>query len=492
MTLRPIQSAALQSARELRGGFYPMRVGSGKTLTSLLIATVLGAKRPVLLIPAARKAPTYALIRELSEHWRITPPTIVSYSDLSQAKNATLLQNLPGLDCIIADEAHSLKDSQGSRWKRIMRCDPSIPFFAMSGSFANRDISEYRHLAVRALRDRAPVPLEWMEGQSWSRALNPRHPAPLDPGALLTLMPDGGNDAREVYGRRLVSAPGVISSGDDIPDIPLTFQAHDYPAGEEMRAAEAHMLSDWQTPCGFPIDTAMDMWRHLRELSHGLYYRWRDVPPPTWLQARKDLSAFIRAHTAGQRSVYDTPSQVFAALEAGVIKDDGSVARWREIEDTYVPVMKPVWCDESTLDAAADWLRRDLTQGICWVSVGEFGEALAKRTGTPFFRAGAEDETGLHIEQHRGVCIASVASCGTGHNLQHHQRNLVLSVPSPIALEQLIGRTHRDGQMHPVHVDFLLRLKSDHDQLAKAKMDAESVSKSFKVVQRLLYGQWVG
>jgi hypothetical protein len=97
----------------------------------------------------------------------------------------------------------------------------------------------------------------------------------------------------------------------------------------------------------------------------------------------------------------------------------------------------------------------------------------------------------VHIENHRGPAIASVSSCSTGHNLQHHNKNLVISVPSPIVLEQLISRTHRDGQEQPVHVDFLLRLKSDATQLDAAQVDAKSVGASFHVIQRLMYGEWL-
>jgi hypothetical protein len=255
-----------------------------------------------------------------------------------------------------------------------------------------------------------------------------------------------------------------------------------------MQAAENHIISNWETPCGFPIDAAIDMWRHLRELSHGLYYRWAEIPPVPWLAARKAESAFVRAAIKSGKG-YDLPSQVRTAVTVGDLADDGSVAAWRAVEDTYTPVMQPVWCDDSTLDYAAAWLARE--GGIAWVSVSEFGDRLAQRTGLPYFRAGACDAAGTHIEHHRGACLASVSSCSTGHNLQWANKNLVIGVPPPIQLEQLISRTHRDGQTQPVHVEFLLRLSSDVQQLDRAIEDAASVSHTFHVIQRLIYGEWV-
>jgi hypothetical protein len=449
----------------------------------------MAAKRAVLLIPSSRKVPTYAAMRELERHWHLTPVCVVTYSDLSsRTKQDILLQINP--DLIIADEAQNLKDGEGARWTRVKRVDPGVPFVAMSGSFANRDLTEYRHLCVRALGQAAPVPIDWIEGQLWSRGLNPNHSAPLEPGALLTLMPDVGpdEDARRVFGRRMVSAPGVVSSGSDIPDIPLTFARVHVPATSAMKEAENHIISNWETPCGFPIDAAIDMWRHLRELSHGLYYRWAEIPPVPWLAARKAESAFVRAAIKAGKG-YDLPSQVRTAVTVGELADDGSVTAWRAVEDTYTPVMQPVWCDDSTLDYAAAWLARE--GGIAWVSVSEFGDRLAQRTGLPYFRGGACDEAGTHIEHHRGACIASVSSCSTGHNLQWAHRNLVIGVPPPIQLEQLISRTHRDGQTQPVHVEFLLRLSSDAQQLDRAIEDAASVSHTFHVIQRLIYGEWV-
>src|SRR6185369_17577454 len=51
MRLKPVQAVALNEAFKLKGGFFPIRVGGGKTLISVLLAVALGAKRPLLLVP---------------------------------------------------------------------------------------------------------------------------------------------------------------------------------------------------------------------------------------------------------------------------------------------------------------------------------------------------------------------------------------------------------------------------------------------------------
>src|SRR5438128_2692375 len=51
-TLRPVQAQALYDMGTYGGLFGPLRVGSGKTLVTLLAPLLLEAKRPVLLLPA--------------------------------------------------------------------------------------------------------------------------------------------------------------------------------------------------------------------------------------------------------------------------------------------------------------------------------------------------------------------------------------------------------------------------------------------------------
>ena len=104
MTLRPIQATALFEIAHAMGGFMPIRVSGGKTIVSLLAPTVLGSKRPLLLVPAALVEATRRRWRELAEHWRIFPMIDVrSYQWLSRVGAATYLEDSRP-DAIVLDE----------------------------------------------------------------------------------------------------------------------------------------------------------------------------------------------------------------------------------------------------------------------------------------------------------------------------------------------------------------------------------------------------
>ncbi len=73
MTLKPVQAAALHELVTQRGLFAPIRVGGGKTLVSMLAPLVVGAQRPLLLIPANLRTKTLRDFDTLAHHWRRPP-----------------------------------------------------------------------------------------------------------------------------------------------------------------------------------------------------------------------------------------------------------------------------------------------------------------------------------------------------------------------------------------------------------------------------------
>ena len=89
MRLRPVQALAIHAALTVGGLFGPMRVGAGKTLTSLLIPYVLDAKRPILLLPAHLIEKTKIEMAVLEKHW-ILPRNLrmVSYQALGREGEA--------------------------------------------------------------------------------------------------------------------------------------------------------------------------------------------------------------------------------------------------------------------------------------------------------------------------------------------------------------------------------------------------------------------
>ena len=71
MTLWPVQATALFEIASCDGAYLPIRVSGGKTLISLLAPTVLGAARPLLIVPAKLVEKTRRDWRRLAAHWKI-------------------------------------------------------------------------------------------------------------------------------------------------------------------------------------------------------------------------------------------------------------------------------------------------------------------------------------------------------------------------------------------------------------------------------------
>ena len=96
--LRPAQAVALAELDDFGGGFWPLRVGAGKTLLSLLTPVVVGAKRPVLLIPASLREKTVREAAEYAKDWKLPAHIqIQSYQRLSRDYGGWLDQVEPDL-----------------------------------------------------------------------------------------------------------------------------------------------------------------------------------------------------------------------------------------------------------------------------------------------------------------------------------------------------------------------------------------------------------
>jgi hypothetical protein len=497
--LRPVQAATLRDLHDHKGAYALIRTDGGKTLVSLLAAEVLQAARPLLLVPASLQEKTRREAYLLAREWRIRPLRICSYESLSRVSHAHALEQWAP-DLIVADEADALKNSSGARSRRLGRylgAHPDTYLLLMTGSPTGRSIMDYWHLLRWCLRGGAPVPQDPMEATQWAWALDEKvaELTRLEPGALLTLSApvDGDGEgitaARKRYARRLLTTPGVLGTGTDLPDVRLSCRIERLsPSPVIVKAVEA-MRATWETPCGLPFETAIELWRHERELSCGLYYRWRVQPPREWLDARRAWSKWCRGVLSSSRSL-DTPLAVVRAVEAGGLRDGGVLAGWRGVEDTFRPDTEPVWLCDRTVQWCARWLAAE-GAGLCWVSLKGFGERLSELTGIPYFREGGCDERGRSIDGWAGPAIVSVQSCYKGFNLQWKQwRNLVTTCPNGKQLEQLISRTHRGEQEKTVTVEFLQMLEGDEKALAQVRADDIYSEETTEQPRRLSVAAW--
>ncbi len=525
-TLKRIQAAALRAICERGSCFIPLRTGGGKTLITFLAPEVAQAKRPLLVVPAKmiNKGKTHREHAQAMRHWKIRsimsrnaskaralyahdapqPLRVVSYEALGRVEYADALENW-NPDLIMLDEFHKLKDPGAAVTRRLSRFirafNPAV--VPLSGSPTNRKLKEYAHVLRWSLKDATPLPKDWHEMQAWGFALDEKvqDAARLQPGALLKLSPpdpqrEEGRDilhvARSRYATRLRTTPGVIASGDDLPGVMLTADIEKLEPDAQQLAVVQHLRTQGETPCGHPWEMKTQLWAHEREVSAGLYYRWDIRPPPEWLIARRTWSAFIREVLSHSRTL-DSPFAVANAIDRGNLEDHGILDAWRKVEGLFKPHehQEAVWVSDRTVDYCAKWLSEH-EHGICWVYHVAFGERLAERTGIPYF-AGGRSKGGA-IDQHRGPAIASISAISEGYNLQFwHCDNLVACTPTTNKQnEQLISRTHRDGQeADEVTVTYLQTLEGDVKALEQARADALYVEATTRQPQRLCAATWI-
>jgi len=489
MSLWPIQAAGLREIHDVGGLFGPMAVSAGKTLITLLAPVVLGAERPLLVVPAALREQTKRfVIPQMANHWRLHPHLkIVGYTELSLAKNAEfLIKYRP--DLIIADECHRLKNTQAGRTKRLvrfMREHPETKFVGLSGTVTNRSIRDYAHILRWCLGEGTPLPDSWQELSQWADALDEVDPKeePGPPGALQAWAING--NVRKGYRNRLTETRGVIATGEGELGVSLQIISRRPPVPGHVAKLIQTMVNKWVTPYGEEITEAVDLWRHVRELACGFYYRWEPPPPAEWLAARKAWKTYVRYTLLHNRRNLDTELQVWNEA-ARAVKPPPEWRDWVAVKDIYEINTVAEWVDFYALEDATKWLEQD--RGIVWTEHNAFGVELAKFSGFSYFGAGPKANVG--ILEHKGPCIASIRAHCEGKNLQHnHHRNLIVTPPSSgKTWEQLLGRTHRHGQKaEEVVAEVYTQVAELVASFRQAVRDAHYLEDTLGSRQKLLY-----
>lgn len=497
MSLRPLQAVALHELAQCGGLFGPLRVGLGKTLFSLLAPRMLNSWRPVLLLPASLVEKTKRELRTLMVHWDIPRNIqIQSYEMLGRDSAAKFLERDAQPDFIIADEAHRLKNPKAGvtrRVKRYMEAFPQTRFAAISGTLLKDDIEDFAHLLTWCLKDLAPVPREQGEIQEWAECLghkvNPL--SRIEPGPLLDLArpedhdPDPVVVARRAFRRRLRDTPGVVASGNEHVSCSLYVRAIRLSPNPVTEENFRILRSQWETPDGWMLTQAVDVWRHARELALGFHYVWDPRPPETWLEARRQWAKKVRTILSHSKTE-DTEFQVAQACEYGWY-DRTEYDHWRVTKPVFEVNSRPIWHDDTALTYCAKWAN---DPGIVWVDHAFFGRELARRTGMPYYGEQGVDDAGNPIESEKGdrAIIASGRANSTGRNLQMFSRNLITCPPTGAPeWEQRLGRTHRDGQTaDTVEVDCLILCRENWEGFVRALEAARASEQLMGHPQKLL------
>lgn len=501
-TLRPLQAVAITEAYEVGGLFASMGVGKGKTLCSLLIPTVLEAKRPMLLVKSDLMAKTRMDIREESKHFAVHPNIkLVSYSQISAPSFTTALQDYEP-DLIIADEGQCLKNVKTARGKKFMRtmrtaakAGTRIRFVCMSGTMMRRSLNDYAHLIRLALGTGTPLPLSYKEMQEWAAAIDLGTPefARPSPGVLLKFLPDDADlsdidteedMARRAYQYRLRTCPGVVVSAGDAGEVNASLTVRERPVETPAKVLDAlaELRKTWTTPAGDELQYSLELWAAARQIASGFVYHWDPAPPAPWMAARKAWRLFVREQLGAGIAGIDSPAQV-----ANAYPEHPDLMRWREIRGSFTPNSVGVWLDEYLINHAAEWLAAE--KGIVWVEHSEFGLRLSEVSGVRFFAGGKRDNT--DILTYKGPMIASIRVHGTGKNLQDRWNHCLVAScpPAGDVWEQLIGRIHRmgiDAWADEVDFEVSLPCQEMRDGMQKALNDARMVFNTKGMSQKLL------
>lgn len=514
MSLRPVQGAVLCEAGQTGGIFAQIRVGGGKTLLTGLLPLVLGSERPLVIVPSALKEKTLREYEELRLHFQIPRNIRVEgYSRLGRcdettwedgagvthiSSSANIIDDYAP-DCIIADEAHKLKNIKTAavarRIAKRLANFPSTKFCALSGSPAKDSVLDYLHLVVWALRQGAPVPQNPEEWESWAMGLdaNVAYEDRPDPRAF---EPHFGKvrDVKELrakFQERFESTPGVIVSLDMYEGSELALEPIVLDTPEETEEHFVNLRTEYLAPDDYSLgDARFQVWGLARQLALGFCYVHDPRPPKPWLEARKRWCKFVRQILELSDDL-DSELQVRRACIEGILPGEAWF-EWEAIQDTFRPNTVPMWFSDHAIKACVKWANKDhIHGGIVWTEHTEFARRLAKVTGWQYYGEEGLNGAGCPIEQAdpSKIAIASLKANSEGRNLQMFHRALVTCpMHSGRAWEQLLGREFRDGQKAKrVVYSYFVSCIESIDALRQADLGARFIEETTGQPQLLLH-----
>jgi hypothetical protein len=506
-TLRfwPIQSAALVEAARADGLFAPIGVGWGKTLICLALPDAMESKKTVLLVKPDLKR---QLEREAEgfygKHFNLPLDriSIVAYTELSSAQHATILEEIEP-DLIVADECHCLRRMESARTKRFLRYyreHPQCRFAGLSGTVTTRSINDYGHLMELALRKNSPMPRGYRELKDWAGALDVEPEYPMRPGVLMQFCA-ADEKVRDGFRRRCNETQGVVATEETALGTSLIVRRIGVSTPSMVAATITDVERTWEIG-GEEIVSATDKARVIKQVHWGFYYRWvwpGDDPDIQWLDARAEWNREVRDKLKQAGEGYDSPFLLAQAAEryrrwvlGGKKKADKptlpmwkSVAweTWRQLKDRPKPPTQAVWIDDYLAKRAIRWAKAQDEPAIIWYTWAAMGEKIAALSSFPHYGAGTDAGEIAH-----DVIIASMRSQGTGKNLQHYSKNLLVTMPpNGTTFEQTTARTHRPGQLaDEVTMDYFGNDPND-DAFFKVIEDAEYMQSTTGQRQKVLY-----
>lgn len=509
--LRPIQNEILYRAHKTQGLLGLVGVGEGKTLSSFLLPHVLTPTltgQALLLIPANMRAQCLKDWKTYSEHF-ILPSKVElrSYEEISVTPN--LLSTI-NPDYIICDEVHKLKNRDSTRTRRLARymgaryrSGRPVKFVGLSGTMTSTSIKDYAHIAAWALRERAPVPIEYPVLVKWATVLDrDAKPSQESKASLYPLVRKYGGDERSAYKKRLLSAEGVVISLKSRPDAELHLFERNLGIPKNIVKAINDVNESFQAPNGDELSSALEKVRVLRQLICGFYYfwNWSGEPDKDWLETRSNWNKEVRNFLKTAKEGYDSP----ALVRNAVIRHLTGKAKERlpsSLLEAYVawhphsmkepPPQGVRWVSDYLIDDVSNWALSQKDPPIIWYSHLAFAARLGRKTGFPVFGQGQIADKALLQVDKPIPAILSARAHSQGKNLQVWGNQIIANPLSEGArLEQLLGRCHRTGQKRETVGATFYSHRVFAAALAMAKLSAKYVEKTTEQEQRLNYGSW--
>lgn len=498
--LFPLQVDALNTLATHRCGFFSMGVGAGKTLTAMLAARALDIDPDrVLVLTTARLREEAAVeFERYREHWDVPDVEYASYDWISRNEKY-FWEKSPLL--IVADEAHLLGNPRANRthaFLRYMRENPEVIFVPMSGTLTRSSIMEYAHLMRMALRDKCPLPAKHFQLESLARVFDSRPQIPPDGMDFAAARKFVGGTSREDLFRLFQTTPGVVVSEETAYAGPLEVKPWKYGLPAGLRNAMKKVETELTLPNGMIVEDALGQAEKQKQLAQGFYYYpvYLDCHTPAWKAARRDKNELIQETIKLERRKKHgliTTARVEAAFAIGVFKHH-YWEQWVQFREVPEPETAVVWLDKTVIEAAIERALAHSTPeygALLWYDhecvrfmLDELSAFHQYMFVTPLGEAPPRGKA------REGISVAAVSlrSHATGLNLQHdYAYNLVLAPPSNGGLwEQMVGRTHRNGQVHKVVVEYNASTKQFRDALYKAKKDAKYVEETWGQQQKLL------
>ena len=582
----PTQAEAVVSYAKYGGGFMPITVGGGKTLTSILIANEAfrnGKNRIMLVIPPSLvdqlrdvDFPFYRskclinvpvhFIPGLSATKRMSKAKsgcrglyIFTFSLLSSPQGAEILDAISP-ETVIIDEAHNLSGARSSaRSKRFndFLDDKRPEVVALSGTMTRSSPMEYHSLARHSLKEYNFMPNIKTMAQMWADAIGSGASSGIDDNdktiGVMTKplfpiiqwarnnFPEETFDVslagfRKAFRNRLVSGPGVTSSGEDHLDVELhiindTHPApHTEPGWDLMQELIQQVNDEWVTPSGEELEHAMHIWKWLYEIEGAGFYNELYWPSMEWIEKYRSIKGnaaeellersqkYHEAHQDFSRQLrdflgnnsekgLDTPMLVGhnMSVHGPKIVGDLLYETWMymkecDFEGRLERLKKAVRVCPFKINQAVKFAKT-LPEGegcIFWYYSAEVGRWLTealREAGLPVVYCPAGkvyNAEAIKLDHKDKMMVASISAHGTGKNLQHFRHERYVQWPRDAKLaEQSLGRIHRNGQKADkvyVRTDFA----GDFDRgiFSATLNDAAYIHQTLGNKQRLIYAKY--